>query len=144
MNDEETNDRRMSRRRVVAGIAGGTVTAWAAPTVLSLGSTAYANGSPPAAACKTCPTVAVDLCDEANDCYTVLTTAGACACTQIGECEELVACDAGACPDGFVCAVTCCGEPLCVPLCAQEAPRAFARGVAAPRLEPGPGRTVHA
>jgi hypothetical protein len=135
--DETTEERRLSRRSMIKGAAGGAAAMWAAPAVTTLGSRAYA-GESPAPACDpgtdfTCTDdVAVECGNsgEVDFCYCDSDVdTGATACVEDVFCDgDVTTCASAAdCPPGYICATNCCGQ-VCMAPCGTNAVAAGAAG----------------
>ncbi len=75
----------------------------------------------PCRVCDDCEDGTTDSCDIVDGgfgCIDCITPAGDCVCVQDDLCANLQACPGGNCPPGFFCCTnTCCGVPLCFPVC---------------------------
>ena len=127
---DDADDQRLSRRSALKGLgaAGTAAVAWTAPTILSSPAASAATIVPHPCADGDC---GPDDCDDQNGCGDDSTTGlpctckqnvgpeVGCTCTQNVPCAGLVPCSVQSpCPEGFICQIGCCGEPLCFPLCA--------------------------
>jgi len=125
--DEEGQERSVSRRRVIQGIAAGTAAAWAAPAIVNVGSAAYAASAVPPVKCDGCNPN--DSCLGQSDCGPAgsgctckpAERLGAdCICTGNGFCSDFQTCTStSSCPPGYTCSLSCCGADvlLCLPNC---------------------------
>jgi hypothetical protein len=116
MSEDESVDRRVSRRAALKKIGVGTAIAWSAPVITTFGSRAFAAGTPaplplcnrgPCQPCfKPCPSNGGCAClDHGGDCVCISGFTSAFPCSADSEC-----------PSGSIC-VTCgggsgmCGAP---------------------------------
>ena len=128
--NEGMSPERLSRRTVIkrAGVAGAVV--WTAPLLSSVTNPAHAAGS-----AVPCP----QGCDPNNPCgggqpvcgpscgCVPEEGSGDCFCHQGSSCGAITPCTATSqCPDGFICANSCCGFAACLPPCGS--PGVFAEG----------------
>jgi hypothetical protein len=112
----------ISRRSALKVVGAGAVVAWAAPTLTSVGSSAFAQ-SRPGIACSNCtpeqPCNVLFQCGaepSGAPCPCITRADGqGCACTT-NPCTG-IACGADlSCPEGMVCTDSCCGRQ-CLQLC---------------------------
>ncbi|MHC4948337.1 MAG: trypsin-like serine peptidase [Planctomycetota bacterium] len=100
-------------------------------------------GPCPPADCDDCADGSVDACGPPDGgigigCFECITPDGGCLCVANDFCVNYEPCVDGECPPGFACCVnTCCGTPVCVPVCDFTPPAA-----AAPEAGPRPELTA--
>lgn len=150
--DREIHDR-ISRRRMIKRLGAATAVAWTAPVLSTLGSPAYAQGSPPPPGCPSCVPIGATLAEHCNNrpdcppmgqgpCDCQRTNADTCFCTNCTCCDQTIPCAQG-CPSGWQCALNCCSvsntdflcvppcgvqpDPACTPLCGGQARTAVSR-----------------
>jgi hypothetical protein len=134
--DREVQDR-ISRRRMIKRLGAATAVAWTAPVLSSLGTPAFAQGSP---ACTNCPPLSASeethcaitpICGEEADgnlCDCRRTPEDTCICASCIFCDDpgVTPCTSSAqCPAGWACAASDCScntqtpelEFTCLPLC---------------------------
>ncbi len=121
---EETSAGRLSRRTAIKRIGTAGAIAWVAPVLTTVHTPAFAQvGSPPVdGECPSCAPTA-DPCPQPScgvgvcTCLTDVST-GLCFCHQDSPCGLLEECAATSdCPDGWVCAASCCEGLRCLPPC---------------------------
>lgn len=106
----------LTRREVIRRGAAGGALLWAAPAVTRLGGTAFAET--PAPGCTECAMCPQPVCGAGCGCVINVDNQD-CFCHQGTPCGQLQPCTATSdCPDGWVCAKSCCGDAtLCLPPC---------------------------
>jgi hypothetical protein len=131
--DREIQDR-ISRRRMIKRLGAATAVAWTAPVLSTLGTPAFAQGTPcpecapvgstGAQACANQPDCGAE--PSGNPCSCLRQRDGTCACHSCVFCDNpaIVACASTAdCPAGWLCAISCCSDPnsttdfVCQPRC---------------------------
>lgn len=127
------NERRVSRRNVVKGVAAGTALAWSAPALMSM-QPAFAQGSVvcpdclPAGSRPSCDPFAEPVCGASgpyNRCSCLRDiNGGDCFCHEWVNCGDprVVPGPGATCPSEWVLAYACCdgNSPLCYPPCGFE------------------------
>lgn len=136
--DRETQDR-ISRRRMIKRLGAATAVAWTAPVLSTLSGTPAFAQTPPCAGCAPVGSTGDQACANQPDCGPPEPSGNPCSCLRnragTCECHSCVFCDnpaitpcgtqpgAGACPPGWICAVSCCSDPastddfVCHPPC---------------------------
>lgn len=142
--DREIQDR-ISRRRMIKRLGAATAVAWTAPVLSTLGTPAFAQGSPqPCGNCQGCAPLGSTgdfACANQPDCGSD-PSGNPCSCLRTPrtancadgqcECHSCIFCDNPAvvpcadntgCPAGWMCAISCCSDPAsttdfrCLPRC---------------------------
>jgi hypothetical protein len=138
--DREIQDR-ISRRRMIKRLGAVTAVAWTAPVLSTLGTPAFAQGSPRCSQCVALGGTGADHCAGQPDCGAEA-SGNPCSCLRLSQaqggecgCHSCVFCDnpaitpcgnqpgAGPCPPGWLCSMSCCSDPasvddfVCVPAC---------------------------
>src|SRR5918996_3733690 len=142
--DREIQDR-ISRRRMIKRLGAATAVAWTAPVLSTLGTPAFAQGTPPPPTCTSCAPVGStgdQACANQPDCGAE-PSGNPCSCLRTPreapncpdgacECHSCVFCDNPAvtpcasnagCPAGWLCGNSCCSDPAavddfrCLPRC---------------------------
>ena len=94
--------------------------------------------------CDDCSDGGVDECNSNPTCHDCVTPLGDCLCVQGVPCIFVESCVGGTCPPGFFCCTnSCCGLPVCLPVCGvplAEPPPSVPQGVifsggASPEIE---------
>jgi hypothetical protein len=131
--DREIQDR-ISRRRMIKRLGAATAVAWTAPVLSSLGTPAFAQpqscpgcvalGQPQETHCAQQPDCGAE--PSGNPCSCLRTPEDRCVCHSCVFCDNpaVVPCTGqGGCPQGWVCAISCCSDPgtvddfRCLPAC---------------------------
>jgi hypothetical protein len=132
--DDPTGRDQLSRRAAIRRLAVGAGVVWAAPVVMSVGSSAAAASAPFTGNCGTkfvCSSGIDATCGpEDADCLCVDTTDGVLFCAANFACRTALTCTTSAdCPAGWRCQAAgsgCCGFGVCLPPCGTPDPeRAF-------------------
>jgi hypothetical protein len=133
--DREIQDR-ISRRRMIKRLGAATAVAWTAPVLSTLGGATpafaqygtsctgcVAATEPGNVHCANQPDCGAE--GSGNPCSCLRASDGSCQCHSCVFCDNpaIVACEPEGCPTGFICALSCCSDPMavgdyvCVPAC---------------------------
>jgi hypothetical protein len=112
---------RLSRRGLIKGVGAGTALAWSAPTILGVGSQAFAGSPTCPSPCTDCFSISCGVQSSVcgNNCLCSIDTEDNCFCAQnvfgSGECTTSADCEANErCMN--ICARNCAGT-FCLPAC---------------------------